>query len=68
MNIDLTGWEKLESEEHLCRLYPLPKYGHYRPQPYYEPDRYPCWYKEIAVIDRWNGPDEAVLAYLYEVQ
>lgn len=68
MQVDLTEWTLLESEEEFRMLYPQPKYGCYRPQPYYDPERYPCWCMEITVIDRYNGPDEAVLAYLYEVQ
>lgn len=68
IGVDLRGWEILENEEQLRKLYPKPEYGKYRPQPYLEPDRYPCFYREEAFISNNNGPDEIVLAYLYIIE
>lgn len=56
----------LENEEQLLEHYPKHVYGTYRPQPYYEPETYPCWFKEIAIMNNNDGPDHAMLAYIYE--
>lgn len=65
MKIDFTEWTLLESEGDLVYHYPKHVYGTYRPQPWLEPHSYPCFFKEVAIIDNSNGPDHAVLAYLY---
>ncbi len=67
MNIDLYAqdWILIESEEKLLKFYPKHIPGRYMPQPHYMPESYPCWYKEICIIDNPCGPDHAVLAYVY---
>lgn len=61
-------WTRLDSEEDLLYHYPLHVWGTYRPQPYRKPERYPCLFHEVAVVDRSNGPDYAMLAYIYDFE
>lgn len=60
------GWQLLNSEADLLSHYPAPLEGYNRLQPYRAPDKYPCLFKEIAEIERRSGPDQAVLAYIYD--
>ena len=60
------GWSVIDSEEEFLKQYPKPLYGHYRPQPWCEPERYPCLMKELATISNPNGADYAMLAYIYD--
>lgn len=66
MNIDMKYWTLLSSEEDLLMYYPPHTRGTYRPQPYFMPEKYPCYFREICCMDNYNGPDYAILAYIYE--
>jgi hypothetical protein len=60
------GWEELNSEDELLAVYPKHVWGTYRPQPWSTPEKYPCLYKELAVMDNSNGSDHAMLAFIYD--
>lgn len=68
MNIqfDASDYILLKSEEDLLYHYPKHVYGTYRPQPWSTPYQYPCLFKEICVMDNSNGPDHAMLTYIYD--
>lgn len=67
-DITWQGWIKLNSEDDLIRIYPKPALGRYRPQPHQEPERYPCYFKEVAFQSVSDGPDESILAYIYDFE
>lgn len=60
------GWMRIDSAEEFAAMYPPPEYGRYRPQPHSRPERYPCYYMPVAFHYVSNGPDEDVLAYIYD--
>jgi hypothetical protein len=60
------GWEIINDQEEFLRRYPKPKHGHYRPQPWSEPNKYPCLVQELATIDNPNGADHIFIAYIYD--
>jgi hypothetical protein len=63
---DEQGWIRLDSYEDFLGFYPPMKYGHYRPQPHMTPEKYPCYFKEVAFHYVTNGADESVLAFIYD--
>lgn len=60
------GWTRYDSEEQFRLNYPKSIYGKYMPQPFTEPERYPCFATEIAVMPNPQGADDAMLAYIYD--
>ena len=60
------GYTWCESKDEWLRLhYPEEKYGEYRPQPWNDPDCYPFWFKELAVLNNPTGADHAMISYIY---
>ena len=62
------GWDKISTMEEFLGRYPKPLHGHYRPQPWCEPERFPCLMKEIATIDNPNGADHVFISYIYDFE
>jgi hypothetical protein len=62
------GWRRWNNEEELLSEYPKHVYGTYRPQPWSHPEKYPCLWKEIAVMNNSNGSDHVMLAYIYDFE
>ena len=62
------GWTIINSEEDFLRRYPKPLHGHYRPQPWHEPERYPVLMKELATISNPDGADHVFIAYIYDFE
>ena len=58
------GYRLYRSEAEFLAQYPKPLYGHYRPQPWQDPERYPVFAKELATLDNPNGADHVFLSYL----
>lgn len=52
-------------ESDFLNHYPVPKYGTYRPQPWFTPDSYPVLFKEVVVVDNPAGADEVYLSFEY---
>lgn len=63
-----SGWTLLEKETDLDYHYPKEKYGEYRPQPWFKPERYPCYFRQEALINNSNGADDAILSYIYDYE
>lgn len=63
---DDQDWIRLNSQEDFLRQFPPLKYGEYRPQPHMTPDRYPCYMQVVAFHYVSNGPDESVVAFIYD--
>jgi hypothetical protein len=60
------GFVYYETKEAFLTRYPKHIFGHYMPQPRFDPDRFPVWvYDDGTVIDNPNGPDKHALFYLY---
>lgn len=59
------GYVLYRTETEFLGYYPKPLYGHYRPQPWHAPDRYPVFARELATLDNPNGADHVILSYLY---
>lgn len=66
IKVDSSDWVVFESKEQFYDCFPAPKYGFYRPQPWHEPDSFPCIVKEICVIHNSNSPDDVVLCIEYD--
>ena len=62
------SWEQFNSEEEFHAAYPPCKYGQYRPQPFYVPEKYPCLAYEVAVVDNPTGADHAVICFIYDFE
>lgn len=65
---DQQDWYRFDSVEEFREQYPKPVYGKYIPQPNFEPEKYPCFAKEVDFKYVSNGPDEYVMAYIYDFQ
>jgi hypothetical protein len=61
-------WNRYHSEEQFRQHYPKHIYGKYMPQPWTEPERYPCFATEIAIMNNPNGSDHAMLAFIYDFE
>jgi hypothetical protein len=60
-------WNLYYTEEQFLQHYPKHIYGKYIPQPYYEPERYPCLATEIATMNNPGGADHVMIAYIYDI-
>ena len=68
MKVDLSEYTLLENKEQFLEMWPLPKYGEYRPQPSEQPYEYPCLVREVCIQEACNGRDYAILSLLYFIE
>lgn len=68
IQFDASEYRLLTAEEDLISWYPKRRenMNEYRPQPWNWPDKYPCLFKEEAIINNPWGADHAVLGYIYD--
>ena len=66
VQFDAGDYILLTCENDLLNYYSKPVYGKYNPQPYSEPERYPCLFIQVCIMHNPNGPDQAVLSYIYD--
>lgn len=68
IQFDASEYTLLESEADLLTHYSAPVEGIYRPQPYMTPDKYPCMFKEICILDNPRGADKVILSFIYDFE
>ena len=68
IQFDASEYTLLNSEEDLFAQYPKRRenMNEYRPQPWLGPDKYPCLFRQEAIINNPWGADHAVLSYIYD--
>jgi hypothetical protein len=66
IQFDASEYTMIENEEDFHGHYPREKEGHYRPQPWIKPDKYPCLFKELTIMNNPQGADHVILTYIYD--
>lgn len=61
-------WNRYDSEEQFLQHYPKHIPGQYAPRPFADPERYPCLAHEVAIMPKPQGPDDAIIAFIYDFE